>query len=527
KIVLARVFPKSYERVIRISNRSGGQLLEAEEEVFGTDHCAAGRRWAEREELPSELVESIWLHHLPAGLGHQSLNAPEILGAVRSADTLIRRMGIGWSGNQGAMADSPDDVSEDMEAELIRRLEDAWRWLEETDNEPVTVSQPSSSRSIEWLCRGMTSRQSVIETCKLAAEAVHRATEAHSAVFLCDSAAMRIGVADDSGTIGEIVSDLDFSDEGCWEEAEAIYRSRVGHGKTHRKRLNQAGEGTIAGIICSAAEPDLDALGSVIGVTLSQALERERTRLMADQMVSLQRKQAAAQGKSVDAKALETVVNMAAGAAHELNNPLSVIAGRAQILRSRSTDQAVRAETEIIARQAQAASDIVTELMDFARPRPPEAAEVNLREVTGEVARELETSRLLGPGETVLDIRSDTPAVRFDRKYLADLLRELFLNAIDATAPQTRQLTVKAMSDPAEDGVVVDVIDNGRGMTPAIRARALDPFFSWRPAGRGRGLGLSRVVRYLADGGGSLEIRSEPGAGTCIRLRLPTSATNR
>src|ERR1043166_8638465 len=214
---------------------------------------------------------------------------------------------------------------------------------------------------------------------------------------------------------------------------------------------------------------------------------------------------------------------MATGAAHELNNPLAVISGRAQMLAAKTDDDGLRAEAEAIARQAQIASDIVTELMEFARPRPPVPESVSLQDTIRQVTGSLIDAGLLGNGQAIVEIPSDTPPVWFDREYLGACFRELLSNAIEATEPATRRLTVKALSDPTEDGVVVLVIDNGRGMTPTVRAHAMDPFFSWRPAGRGRGLGLSRVARWLAEGEGTLEIVAAAGGGTRVQVRLPSA----
>jgi len=124
----------------------------------------------------------------------------------------------------------------------------------------------------------------------------------------------------------------------------------------------------------------------------------------------------------------------------------------------------------------------------------------------------------------VLDVPSDTPPVRFDRDQLGRTFRELVNNAVESTEPSTRRLSIKASTDLTEENVVVEVADNGRGMTAEVRSRAIDPFFSHRPAGRGRGLGLARVHRWLRQNGGSLALDSRPGEGTRVSLRLPMAA---
>jgi signal transduction histidine kinase len=233
-------------------------------------------------------------------------------------------------------------------------------------------------------------------------------------------------------------------------------------------------------------------------------------------------RQCAIQSGLARARSLETAVALAAGAAHELNNPLTVISGRAQMLRSQPIPEETQKQLEAISRQAHAASDIVTELMEFARPRTPVPQSVSLRDVMAGLSAELLATGLLAEGQLRMEIPSDTPPVWFDREYLQRLFRELLLNAIEATPAETRSLAVKARSDSTEENLVVQVIDNGRGMTTEVLGRAMDPFYSWRPAGRGRGLGLSRVSRWLAEGGGSVFLESRPGVGTRVEVRLPT-----
>ncbi len=122
-----------------------------------------------------------------------------------------------------------------------------------------------------------------------------------------------------------------------------------------------------------------------------------------------------------------------------------------------------------------------------------------------------------------VSVQSDTPPVVFDRQQLIDLVRELIRNSVEATDPPTRRLAVKAAPDLTEEAVVMVVTDNGCGMTSEVATRAMDPFFSMRPAGRGRGLGLARVHRWLQQGDATIRIESEPGEGTTIELHLPAA----
>ncbi len=102
------------------------------------------------------------------------------------------------------------------------------------------------------------------------------------------------------------------------------------------------------------------------------------------------------------------------------------------------------------------------------------------------------------------------------------LFDEVFRNAVEATAGKTdRRLNVNCWFEVADERVVVRVEDNGVGMTADVLERAMDPFFSHRPAGRGRGLGLSRAARYAEINGGRIRLASRPDEGTVVLVSLP------
>lgn len=265
----------------------------------------------------------------------------------------------------------------------------------------------------------------------------------------------------------------------------------------------------------------LSALAYAIGPALARAREYAVGRRLADELADATRRASSLEPDRIRRRTLDTVIAMAAGAAHELNNPLAIISGRAQILFSRIANEEVRAALKDIANQAQIASDIVTELMDFARPCTPVPESIDLAEFFETLRTELAAAGLLDGRDLSMEVAPSTPSVWFDRTQLSHLLREIIANSVEATTPADGRLTVKAAPDLTEEHVVMRVSDNGRGMTADVLGRAMDPFFSHRPAGRGRGLGLARVHRWIAAGQAAIQIDSQPGQGTTVTLRLP------
>jgi signal transduction histidine kinase len=123
-----------------------------------------------------------------------------------------------------------------------------------------------------------------------------------------------------------------------------------------------------------------------------------------------------------------------------------------------------------------------------------------------------------------VSITDPSVSVYADPIQLTEILDAVVTNAIEATKPETARLQINSPSRLSDDTVRIVVEDNGIGMTPDVREHALDPFFSHRAAGRGRGLGLSRSYRLAEMNGGTLWIESAPNVGTTVTIELPARA---
>lgn len=268
----------------------------------------------------------------------------------------------------------------------------------------------------------------------------------------------------------------------------------------------------------------IQALSAAVGLSIAQAGAQAAATGLSDELAEVNRRLLDMQGELLRTRNLETIVAMAAGAAHEMNSPLAVISGRAQMLRERTPEGEVRDMLDTITDRAHACSDIVTDLMEFAQVPQPAPQRVDLGEMLDALMTELVSAGLLESDALRVEVSSDTPRVLFDPTWLNRIFTELFQNAINATQPLSRRLTVKAKPHLTEDSVVVEVLDNGHGIPADVLGRVLDPFFSYRPAGRSRGLGLARVQRWLQLAGGAIRIESELGCGTSVHLRLPSAS---
>jgi signal transduction histidine kinase len=116
----------------------------------------------------------------------------------------------------------------------------------------------------------------------------------------------------------------------------------------------------------------------------------------------------------------------------------------------------------------------------------------------------------------------EAPAVMVDAKQVSAAITEVLENAIHATDPQKGQIAIHAGFDPFSNRAVVTISDDGCGMDESTVKHAFDPFFSNKPAGRRRGMGLAKALRWIEASGGTIRLESRPGQGTRIVILLST-----
>ena len=268
------------------------------------------------------------------------------------------------------------------------------------------------------------------------------------------------------------------------------------------------------------AEMHAMAHGWALAVCTAQV--RESHRVLAEQLADANRRLVDAQESLAQTRAMKAVAEMAAGAAHEMNNPLAIIVGRAEMLAATLVETKLVRSATLIAEQGHKLSGIITDLMDFARPPASSVAPTV-------VSRLIESALIAAKGlddpadRTVVTTVPNVPRVGVDAALVAVALAELVGNAVQATDPKTGKITLAAGLTAGSNHVAITVTDNGCGMDEATAKRAFDPFFSGRPAGRRRGLGLAKAQRIVEAGGGSIRLDSRPGHGTTAVVLLPVA----
>jgi len=235
---------------------------------------------------------------------------------------------------------------------------------------------------------------------------------------------------------------------------------------------------------------------------------------------------------------LASLGTLVAGIAHEINNPLGIIAGYSEALLDRSREQALTGISEFgdfpsylktIHHEIFRCKSILKSLLEFARPSGGTFREIDLNELIKEVLLLLKhrTAKLQHTLE--LDLDREIPKIHADAGSLRQLLMNLLLNALYFT-PEGGTIWIRTESeDPGAENrfgaglarVRLSVRDTGAGIPADVIEKVFDPFFTTKPVGDGTGLGLTICHRIVDEHGGTIDVKSEPGRGTTFVITLP------
>jgi hypothetical protein len=210
---------------------------------------------------------------------------------------------------------------------------------------------------------------------------------------------------------------------------------------------------------------------------------------------------------------------MAAGKAHEINNPLAVVAGLAELLLRGELAETQRDDILQIQQEANRAGEIVRTLLRFSREREPSLQPLDPATVLAEALR-LRAHRLQQYHVTVNHRTAPLPQVLADQDQLLQVLLNLINNAIDAMAPAGGG-TLTASAQPHQNGVELQIADTGPGIADAALGRIFDPFFTTKPIGQGTGLGLSISHQIVNQHHGEIIAANRPEGGASFRVILP------
>ncbi len=223
---------------------------------------------------------------------------------------------------------------------------------------------------------------------------------------------------------------------------------------------------------------------------------------------------------------LVTLGEMAAGLAHELNQPLSAIASYAmaseRLLKSSGAQlPEVSFALQEISAQALRAGDIIRRLRQVVRPREPLLAQANLNELIRQIWSLVESDARLHDARVQFEPAADLPLTAVDSTQIQEVLFNVIHNAVEAVSANdhaTRLIVVSTRST-SPDEIEICVADQGPGVDPNVAGRIFEPFCTTKPDGTGLGLAVSRTIAVAHHG--RLEYRPNVPAGACFLLALP------
>jgi two-component system NtrC family sensor kinase len=228
---------------------------------------------------------------------------------------------------------------------------------------------------------------------------------------------------------------------------------------------------------------------------------------------------------------LASVGLLAAGVAHELNNPLTGILTFSHLLRKKMPDESADAEDlDLVIRETKRCATIIKRLLDFAREKKPERKFVDLNRVVTETERIVERPAHVHDIEIELDLDRDLPQAWVDEDQIKQVIMNMLVNAQHAIEEKGR-ITIRTRRCPAPrrpepgaapvDMVEIAIIDTGCGIPDKDMPRIFDPFFTSKEVGKGTGLGLSVSHGIVRAHRGAIEVESKVGQGTTFRVFLP------
>ncbi|MFZ0034542.1 MAG: HDOD domain-containing protein [Sedimentisphaerales bacterium] len=262
--------------------------------------------------------------------------------------------------------------------------------------------------------------------------------------------------------------------------------------------------------------------GAVLGLAFACAGQQRFAEQFAQSLTGPIDIQPQLAGPQVAADALDALAEMAGGAAHELNNPLSVISGRAQMLAQGEADPGKKQTLRQIQQNAGEISAIIDDLMAFASPPEPRPSWTNHRQILDEAIQLASQKTGVEHIDARIEVAGDVKSVFVDSAQIASAIANVISNSVESYADSTGLVKIIASADKGGGFVKLTIADLGCGMDPQTLQKATYPFFSNQPAGRKRGMGLAHAARLIQLNGGAINITSRVGEGTTVTILLPS-----
>ncbi|BBO69466.1 two-component sensor histidine kinase [Desulfosarcina alkanivorans] len=236
-----------------------------------------------------------------------------------------------------------------------------------------------------------------------------------------------------------------------------------------------------------------------------------------------ERQRAESETRLIQSEKQASVGKLAAGVAHEINNPLTaVLTFTHLILRRKDLPAEVRSDLETVAAQTERVRGIVKSLLDFSRQTEISTETVNINSLVEDSVGLMKNQALIKDVHLSFKGEAGLPALTLDRNQFQSVLINMIINALDAT-PSAGKIEIRTTRADHNDapGVEIRIADNGSGISPEHMDQLFDPFFTTKAVGKGTGLGLAVSAGIIQRHGGTINVRSRLESGTTFTIWLP------
>ena len=536
-LAIAELYPKSLVMMLEESQGDNSVLLRIEKENFGITHNILSRQLAQKWFLPQAVADSAWLYCTAAADTLDNLPNNEIIQTVRLADMLVKNITSGSEpvnipAKISLNVQDIDEITEELKnfiAEMNVKATDQQKFDIETAKQVcMSLFENSSEQNfldfLAAISASLNPASSVIDTIGTICSLICSIFNAERAgIFLTPQ---------DNKQYETVIAANDILQFSISDNPPSIADTGFDPQITKSIKL-QAGNDIIGGMFLQVQDGSSLSNTSLIALLVSQLiavkLASEHNQAIAQAAIdsiespNIESPQVLPQkpSPSATADASDIIAEIAAGAAHELNNPLAVISGRAQLLMQSETDETKKLVLKQIAEKTKDAYEIVGQLMSYARPAKPQTRTVSPFIMINNCLEKVNVRYLSEPLEINLENIETLSDIEVDSEQVAEAIAQIIYNALESYESGNGPVQIKGSEQKELNRIEIVIKDEGCGMDEETLRKAADPFFSDKPAGRQRGMGLSIASSLLKNNNGTMTIQSRLDKGTTVNITLP------
>ncbi|UCE99453.1 MAG: HDOD domain-containing protein [Planctomycetota bacterium] len=584
KLALDEAMPRSFSGIIEQAKSQLACSCSIEQKHLGLDHTILGKRLAAKWHLPNKIALGIWLHHSDTKAISQSIPEARIAQIVQLADLTARQCNIGQSGSydtadaSGAISQAlaitavqleqirrilPDQVSEKCRVlgmdlprpestycdivqttaaqlakkhmELSAENRQMQTALSHSDfatdfllsinpnSEPIDMAENLALRWQKFYQTGVVCLYLTQPAGSQFLQAVVVDDQSQAKTIILNAPAETPAVPEVIASNFAIVKAADYIN---WLFEQLAVDFDLEQTKLVPLLSSSKAIGAIAfelrhPVETEHLEENLKAATFIASAILDMSFARVGQQRFAEQLAQLLATLKNSHLQLGSASLLGALAEMAGGAAHELNNPLSVISGRAQILAENESDPEKKRMLEQIRQNASEISTIVDDLMTFAKPPQPRPTKTNVRQILDEAMQLTAQKQKAEQLDIKIEVADGVEDVLVDSAQVVSAIANILCNCLESYSDEMGPIKVTTALENSGEFVKLQIIDTGCGMDVETVRKASQPFFSAKPAGRKRGMGLAHAHRIIQLNKGTLNIASQPGSGTTVTICLP------